>query len=163
MNNKTIAIIGGIVVLLGIAYVGRKALKQMYSAPVSTQYAPADTSNPANTGTTSATSGGSSLYQMKTSSKLGQYMTDPNGMTLYTWTKDSAGVSNCTGQCLVNWPAYTVQSIPANMPPGMGTIKRADGSTQLTWKSMPLYFYINDKAPGDTSGDGVGGSWYVAK
>ncbi|HEX5148041.1 MAG TPA: CHRD domain-containing protein [Candidatus Limnocylindrales bacterium] len=83
-----------------------------------------------------------------------------NGMTLYTFTKDVAGSgkSNCTGGCLTAWPALTV---PAGTTPTgdatvtgqLGTIVRADnGQTQVTYNGLPLYFFQNDKAPGDTNG-----------
>ena len=83
-----------------------------------------------------------------------------NGMTLYTFTKDVAGSgkSNCTGGCLTAWPALTV---PAGTTPTgdatvtgqLSTIVRADnGQTQVTYNGLPLYFFQNDKAPGDTNG-----------
>jgi predicted lipoprotein with Yx(FWY)xxD motif len=83
-----------------------------------------------------------------------------NQMTLYTFDKDvkDSGVSTCTGQCLVNWPALTVAA--GDTPTGgsgvsgtLGTITRADnGARQVTYNGLPLYFFVNDKAPGDTLG-----------
>ncbi len=83
-----------------------------------------------------------------------------NQMTLYTFDKDVAGsgVSTCTGGCLVNWPALTIAA--GDTPTGgagvtgtLGTIVRADnGATQVTYDGLPLYFFINDAAPGDTNG-----------
>jgi predicted lipoprotein with Yx(FWY)xxD motif len=83
-----------------------------------------------------------------------------NQMTLYTFDKDVAasGVSNCTGGCLTNWPALTVAA--GQTPTGgagvtgtLGTITRADnGALQVTYNGLPLYFFLNDKAPGDTAG-----------
>jgi predicted lipoprotein with Yx(FWY)xxD motif len=83
-----------------------------------------------------------------------------NGMTVYTFSKDVAnsGTSACTGGCLTKWPALTV---PAGSTPAggsgvtgkLGTITRADdGSTQVTYNGLPLYFYSGDKAPGDANG-----------
>ena len=87
-----------------------------------------------------------------------------NGMTLYTYDKDTKGVSNCTGACATAWPPYTVSgTAPSPMPAHLGTITRADGSTQYTWDGMPLYYYVKDKDSGDTYGDGVGGVWHVVK
>ncbi len=100
---------------------------------------------------------------------LGQFLTAYNGMTLYTFTKDSAGTSTCYGQCAQKWPAYTVPSVAAvNVPANLeasnvGTIVRADGSIQVTYGGMPLYFYAPDQQPGDTLGQGVGNAWFVAK
>jgi len=83
-----------------------------------------------------------------------------NGMTLYTFTKDTAdsGTSACTGGCLTNWPALTVGAgaVPtgdATVTGKLGTIVRADnGATQVTYNGLPLYFFAKDTAPGDTNG-----------
>jgi predicted lipoprotein with Yx(FWY)xxD motif len=90
---------------------------------------------------------------------------DANGMTLYLFTKDSAGTSNCSGGCASNWPPLTVTGQPvagtgvnASL---LGTTARADGSTQVTYNGHPLYYYKADHAPGDENGQGVGGVWYV--
>ena len=83
-----------------------------------------------------------------------------NAMTVYTFTMDvkDSGESNCTGDCLVNWPALTVD--PGVTPTGgagvtgtLGTITRADDATiQVTYNGLPLYFFIGDEAPGDSNG-----------
>lgn len=102
------------------------------------------------------------------SSALGTYLVAANGMTLYKYTPDTANKSNCTGQCAVIWPPYTVTSLQAASLVGgagisgtIGVITRADGSLQVTYKGMPLYFYTKDKNPGDTVGQGVAGIWFV--
>jgi predicted lipoprotein with Yx(FWY)xxD motif len=83
-----------------------------------------------------------------------------NGMTVYTFTKDTAGSgqSACTGSCLAKWPALTVGA-GANPTAGdgvtgqLGTITRADdGTHQVTYNGLPLYFYAGDNGPGDTNG-----------
>jgi predicted lipoprotein with Yx(FWY)xxD motif len=83
-----------------------------------------------------------------------------NGMTVYKFSKDvkDSGKSNCTGGCLATWPALTVAA--GTMPsagPGvtgtLGTITRADdGTLQVTYNGLPLYFFKNDQAPGDLNG-----------
>jgi predicted lipoprotein with Yx(FWY)xxD motif len=80
-----------------------------------------------------------------------------NGMTVYTFTKDTAGVSNCKAACLVNWPALTVPS--GQTPTGgsgvngqLATITRDDGAVQVTYKGLPLYFFHSDSKPGDING-----------
>lgn len=91
-------------------------------------------------------------------------ITDPKGMTLYTFAKDTTNVSNCTGVCLQKWPPYVVNGqAPSNLEAGLSTFKRTDGSMQYTWKGMPLYYYFGDKKPGEITGDGVAGVWHVAK
>ena len=83
-----------------------------------------------------------------------------NGMTVYIFTEDvkDSGTSACTGGCLTAWPALTV---PAGATPSggpgvtgtLGMITRADdGSLQVTYNGLPLYFFANDQAPGDLNG-----------
>ncbi len=96
--------------------------------------------------------------------KLGNVLVGPAGMTLYTYSKDTAGVSTCTDQCAQNWPPLTVKSA-SDFVPGVNllgkfdTLKRADGSLQVTYNGLPLYTFKNDKALGDALGDGVGEVW----
>jgi predicted lipoprotein with Yx(FWY)xxD motif len=83
--------------------------------------------------------------------------------TLYTFSKDTTGKSNCSGACAKNWP-------PAASAPGLDSgkitkIKRADGSSQVALDGRPLYRFIGDKNPGDAKGDGLnafGGLWKTA-
>ena len=83
-----------------------------------------------------------------------------NGMTLYNFTKDTkdSGTSACTGGCLETWPALTVAAgetpVAGDGVTGtLGTITRTDdGSIQVTYNGLPLYFFKNDKAPGDLNG-----------
>lgn len=93
---------------------------------------------------------------------LGTVLTDGSGLTLYTFDKDAAGVSNCYDDCAVKWPPLEA-SKSARPQDGFGIIIRADGSRQWTHMGMPLYTWFKDKAPGDTTGDGVKGVWHVAK
>ena len=86
-----------------------------------------------------------------------------NGHTLYTFDTDSPGVSRCSGQCIAIWPALTV---PAGQTPiggagvtgQLGTITRSDGTTQVTYKGLPLYFFHNDSSAGQTNGNYTGWS-----
>ena len=79
----------------------------------------------------------------KTSSSLGQYLAEPNSRALYTYGRDSSGTSNCTGSCILTWPAYQDKGSTANLPAGFSTIKRSDhGQTQYTYNGMPLYTFV---------------------
>jgi predicted lipoprotein with Yx(FWY)xxD motif len=92
----------------------------------------------------------------------GKIYTDQNGMTLYTFDKDSAGKSNCDGDCAAKWPPFMAVADAA--PEGDWTIvERTDGSKMWAYDGKPLYTWVNDKAAGDTTGDGVGGVWHVAR
>jgi predicted lipoprotein with Yx(FWY)xxD motif len=84
------------------------------------------------------------------------------GMTLYTFRKDEAGVSNCYDDCAVKWPPFTAAA-EAQPEGDLGIIDRSDGTRQWTLKGMPLYFWASDAAKGDATGDGVGGVWDVVR
>jgi predicted lipoprotein with Yx(FWY)xxD motif len=97
------------------------------------------------------------------SSDLGTYLTDSQGRTLYMFTNDSPGKSVCEGDCLVAWPPV-VGEVTAGEgvdPSLIGSIERSDGTVQATYAEWPLYYWIEDKKPGDTTGQGVGDVWYV--
>jgi predicted lipoprotein with Yx(FWY)xxD motif len=98
---------------------------------------------------------------VKTNSKLGQYLSDPNDKALYTYGADTTGVSNCSGLCLTDWPIYSAASAPATLTADVTVIKRADGSSQYAYKGMPLYFFSGDSA-GQVTGDGIS-NFHVAK
>jgi predicted lipoprotein with Yx(FWY)xxD motif len=104
---------------------------------------------------------------LSSTDELGDFLTTADGMTLYTFANDEAGVSNCADTCAENWPPVTVGEnaklvAGAGIEGELGTITRADDSIQLTYNGMPLYFWKDDVAPGDTTGQGVGDVWFVA-
>jgi predicted lipoprotein with Yx(FWY)xxD motif len=82
------------------------------------------------------------------------------GRTLYTFDKDAAGKSNCSGACLTAWPSFAVAN-PAAVDADFTIIKRDDGSSQWAFKGKPLYFFVGDAQPGDVNGDKSGGVWHV--
>lgn len=96
----------------------------------------------------------------------GKILTDGRGMTLYIFTKDTAGESVCYDQCAVNWPPLfaTGRLKGSGVDDAkLGTTTRKDGAKQLTYEGKPLYYYFQDKAPGDTTGEGVGGVWFMIR
>ncbi|QFY60541.1 hypothetical protein FZ934_08935 [Rhizobium grahamii] len=95
-------------------------------------------------------------------SAKGKVLTGDNGMTLYTFKKDSKGVSNCYGDCAKNWPPLMAAS-GAKAEGAYSLVDRKDGSKQWAKDGMPLYYWVKDKKMGDVTGDGVGGNWDVAK
>jgi len=107
------------------------------------------------------------LVLLSGNDQLGPFLTDADGMTLYIFAKDEPGISNCYDQCALNWPPLLVENgqIPAGgegVTAEFGTAERTDGSTQVTYNGWPLYYWFNDAAVGDTTGQGVGGVWAVA-
>jgi predicted lipoprotein with Yx(FWY)xxD motif len=95
---------------------------------------------------------------------IGSYLTDAKGMALYIFKKDSPGKSACEGPCVDKWPLYYRETVDVKdgLAAGdFGTITRADGKKQTTYKGMPLYYFIKDAKPGDTKGQGVKDLWTV--
>ncbi|MCE8428247.1 MAG: hypothetical protein J5U19_07675 [Candidatus Methanoperedens sp.] len=94
-----------------------------------------------------------------------KFIVDAKGNTLYNFTKDMPGVSNCKGDCLKIWSVFYGENIvaPSTMNTSdFGVITNSEGSKQTTYKQMPLYYYNNDTKRGDTNGQGVNKAWYVA-
>ena len=105
-------------------------------------------------------------YNINSTSKtgIGNYLIDGKGMTLYWTSKDSVGQSNITGTTLANWPVFYVSNLvlPSSLNiADFGSITRADGSKQATFKGWPVYYYINDHVFGDTIGQGIAGVWFA--
>jgi len=101
-------------------------------------------------------------------SDMGVVLVGENRMTLYTFTNDEVGKSNCYDACAVNWPPLLTNLEEAaqnqELDGEVETIHRDDTEMhQVTYNGMPLYFWINDKMSGDTTGDGVNNVWFVAK
>jgi predicted lipoprotein with Yx(FWY)xxD motif len=97
--------------------------------------------------------------------KLGKIIVDDAGRTLYMFTRDTKDTTNCYDKCEQAWPPLLQTDTPkvgdgldAKM---LGTTTRKDGTVQVTYNGMPLYYFFKDAAPGDITGQGVGGVWYV--
>ncbi|WP_326702250.1 SCO0930 family lipoprotein [Streptomyces cyaneofuscatus] len=101
------------------------------------------------------------------SKKLGKVLTDSEGFTLYRFDKDTAKPpkSNCDGDCATAWPVVPAGDVTAAAGTDaslLGEVVRTDGSKQLTVDGWPMYRYAKDTAPGQTSGQGVGGTWFAS-
>ena len=93
---------------------------------------------------------------------LGDVLVDAKGMTLYTFDKDEAGTTNCYDKCATNWPP--LMATADDKAEGDWTIvDRTDGTKMWAYKGQPLYLWVKDTKAGDTTGDGVGGVWHLAK
>jgi len=114
-----------------------------------------------------ATGGGLDVITVNTvdNPTLGKILVNSQGMTLYLYTKDTPNTSNCYDKCATNWPPLLVTGTPTGGvdidAAKLGTTKRTDGSTQVTYNGWPLYTYIADKSAGDTTGQNVGSVWFV--
>jgi predicted lipoprotein with Yx(FWY)xxD motif len=118
--------------------------------------------------TTTASPGGSGAVSVANNPELGEILVDSKGFTLYNFEKDKGGESSCFNACAAAWPPYTVsgQTKAENGAQAslLSTTKRSDGSTQVVYNSWPLYTYVGDKKPGDTTGNDVdqfGAEWYA--
>ena len=117
------------------------------------------------------TTGGTALLKTSTKDPFGTFLTDSAGKTLYTFDRDTSPTSECSARCATTWPpllapdgAGTSLAAPTGATGELTTSPRPDGSgNQVVWNGKPLYRYSGDVNPGDTTGDGVGGIWHVAK
>lgn len=121
-------------------------------------------------GSTSApTSGASAPATIGTGSgSAGTYLTAGDGRAVYLFEADKSGTSTCSGPCASAWPPVLTTGAP--QPSGsakaadLGTVKRSDGSTQVTYQGHPLYFFVQDTKAGQTNGQGspaFGASWWL--
>lgn len=96
-----------------------------------------------------------------TSAKFGAVLTDARGMTVYTYTKDKPNQSNCTGDCLSDWPPVVASGqlrLAPGIPGTIGSITRPGNKVkQVTYNQKPLYYFTDDKKPGDVTGNGEDG------
>jgi len=161
-----------ITLVCGTALITALALLGLACGTTSTPPAPsAATSTPGRAPTTSAQIStppavGNLTVNIREHSTLGKILVDGSGRTLYRFDRDEKGVSNCSGSCVQTWPPLLLPQGEPRGAPGMGelkTINRSDGGKQVTYKDTPLYHYTPDTQPGDTKGDGVGGSWHVVQ
>jgi predicted lipoprotein with Yx(FWY)xxD motif len=99
---------------------------------------------------------------------LGQILVDGSGRTVYLFLADSGTASSCYTACAQIWPPVLTTGAPqagtgvtASL---LGTTARTDGTTEVTYAGHPLYYFVSDKKPGDTTGQAInnfGALWYV--
>jgi predicted lipoprotein with Yx(FWY)xxD motif len=96
---------------------------------------------------------------------IGTALADPRGFTLYHLTTETNGQIQCTGSCAGTWPPLLSTtgspSAAAGVPGTIGTLKRPDGSLQVTYNGMPLYTYSGDSGPHQANGQGIQGVWFA--
>jgi predicted lipoprotein with Yx(FWY)xxD motif len=103
-------------------------------------------------------------------SSYGRILFDGRGFALYTFSHDPHGRSSCSGACATAWPPYLVKRAPS-AGPGLnasllGSVRRADGTTQVLYAGRPLYYYLGDRKAGQVLCQGVsqfGGRWLVVR
>jgi predicted lipoprotein with Yx(FWY)xxD motif len=122
------------------------------------------------TTTSSGTPGssGAAVVTVASIPKLGRVIVDSKGFTLYDFHKDKGATSACYGACAKIWPPLLTEGAPqageGAMASRLGTTKRKDGTTQVTYAGWPLYTYTADTKPGEAKGndiDSFGAEWYA--
>ena len=111
---------------------------------------------------------GKATVALAQNDKLGKILVDGSGRTLYLFEADKGTSSACYGSCATYWPPLLTDGAPqagsgvnATM---LGTTKRTDGTTEVTYNGHPLYYVVTDHNPGDATGQDVtnfGAAWYV--
>ena len=110
--------------------------------------------------------GGQAAVEVATHDEYGDVLVDSEGMTLYMFDNDEqgAGSSACSGGCADAWPPLAADGTPSagdGVSAELTTFQRSDGSTQIAANGWPLYYWQNDEAPGDATGQGVNDVWWV--
>ncbi|SNR47878.1 hypothetical protein [Flavobacterium sp. ov086] len=160
-----------------------KQIKFALVAFVTTFFVSCSSDNSSDPTTTPAPPELKTEVNLSTSATLGTYLSDKSGRSLYVFATDANGQASCTGGCEALWPAFVVDNLTADkLGAGLtfsdfGTITTTSGKKQVTYKGWPLYYYApvsgSDaygnggkntlEAAGKTTGDGVGGIWFIAK
>lgn len=115
-----------------------------------------------------ASSGAQAMVKTAKAGDLGTILVDGKGRTLYLFEADKSTTSTCKGACATAWPPVLTSGKPSTGGSAksklVGTSKRSDGKTQVTYHGHPVYLYAGDSKPGDTNGQGLdqfGAEWYV--
>ena len=115
-----------------------------------------------------AIAGGTKATVVAAKSPLGRILVDSRGITLYDFPKDQGTTSSCYGACAALWPPLITKVKPvaglgvrASL---LGTTKRKDGKLEVTYNGHPLYYFVSDRKPGQTTGQALnqfGAPWWV--
>ena len=111
--------------------------------------------------------GGETVTVATAETDAGTSLVGPDGLTLYVFTNDTDGTSTCYEDCAAAWPPFEVDA-DATLTPSDGvtgelaSTERDDGTTQVTYEGMPLYYFASDSEAGDATGEGVQDVWFIA-
>lgn len=173
MGRNRLAAAAAPLILVLAACTNGAAATSSPSQPPASQPAPSEaTASASPTSTADASPTDAAEIELKVAAgagSVGSYLTGADGMTLYIFTKDTAGdgKSTCNGDCASNWPPLVVATLDevkadSGATGALALATRDDGTKQVTYKGLPLYYFAPDSAAGDTKGQGVGGVWFVA-
>jgi len=161
------AVAGVAAIALAAAGCGSSSGGQHGSAAYGASQAKATSVEPSSGATTRGSSAAATVKLAD--SKLGRILVDSKGDTLYLFQADTGGTaSTCYAACAAAWPPLTTSGEPIAGPgvaaAKLGTTKRSDGTTEVTYNGHPLYTFAGDGAPGQTTGEGnkgFGAEWDV--
>jgi predicted lipoprotein with Yx(FWY)xxD motif len=132
------------------------------TTPSATAPSPSPATSPSSPATAAAT------IMVATDATLGAILVDGSGKTVYLFVADKGTASTCYTSCATVWPPVLTTGAPVAGTGAtsslLGTTTRTDGKVEVTYAGHPLYYFIQDKKPGDTTGQGVngfGGLWWV--
>jgi predicted lipoprotein with Yx(FWY)xxD motif len=133
------------------------------TTPSATAPSPSPATSPASSPAPAA-----ATIMVATDAKLGAILVDGNGKTVYLFVADKGTASTCYTSCASIWPPVLTTGAPVAGSGAtaslLATTTRTDGKVEVTYAGHPLYYFIQDKKPGDTTGQGIngfGGLWWV--
>jgi predicted lipoprotein with Yx(FWY)xxD motif len=138
------------------------------AAPASTPPTVALLATPAPTTAASVSPAGSAYtVAVADAAGIGKFLSGEGGKTLYTLKSDGPDKTTCSGACATNWPPFTLDTgetvvAGSGVTGELATFPRPDGTTQVTYQGIPLYYFAGDTKAGDTNGQGLKGVWFVA-
>jgi predicted lipoprotein with Yx(FWY)xxD motif len=127
-------------------------------------YGSSQPSDPATPATTPTAPAASNATVKVADSALGKIIVDAQGRTLYAFTKDANGSPTCVDACAKAWPASSVNGQPVAGPgiaADVHSVTSPTGGTMIAAGKWPLYRFAGDASPGDTNGQGSGGTWFA--
>lgn len=129
---------------------------------------PSTTRTAAKQGSNATVARGGGVSIQTATGTAGSYLTGQSGRALYLWLGDRHDVPSCSGACASAWPPVIARGKPAAAGAAqateLGTVRRSNGSSQLTYKGHPLYYFSGDLGAGTTNGqgsDGFGAKWWL--
>jgi predicted lipoprotein with Yx(FWY)xxD motif len=180
--KKTILALAALVVVAALAVAGCGSSSNSSSASYGNEESSSSSAENASSGggrygygssesasNTASSGGGAAAITVANASGVGKVVVNSEGMTLYYFEKDKkgSGTSACNGACAQAWPPVTTSGAPqageGAQSSKLGTIKRSDGTTQVTYAGWPLYTFVGDTRPGEAKGTdskAFGASWY---
>ena len=138
----------------------RFGILAVVAAAAAVALAACGSSDNGSTATAATTPSGNDTVSMMTVDGAGSVLVDSQGNALYTPDQEASGKIMCTGECNAVWMPLTTAgttkpTAASNVSGKLGTVKRPDGSTQVTLDGKPLYTFTEDGGPGNVTGDGV--------